>query len=143
MSNPWIAGGISFIHVLCAVIAIGGTFFFHVVLNRIAAKEGGLDAALKSTLSRRWTRTVWHAIIGLVVTGGLSFWSALARHVYGPRQHMLFGIKFLLFLGLIWVLTLLTVNTPWVQQRRGKLLTINVILGVTIILMSAMLRRSY
>ncbi len=47
------------------------------------------------------------------------------------------------FLALVSVLTLLTVNTPWVQQRRGKLLTLNVILGVGIILMSTMLRRSY
>jgi len=143
MLNPWIAGIVSFIHVICAVIAIGGTFFLHVILGRTAAREGGLDPSLKLTLARRWTRVMWHAIMGLVVTGGISLWNALAGHVYGPRQHMLFGIKFLIFLGITTVLTILTVNTPWVQARRGKLLTVNVVLGVAIVLMSTLLRRSY
>jgi uncharacterized membrane protein len=143
MLNPWLAGIISFLHVFSAVVAIGGTFFLHVMLNRGAAREGGLDPALKTSLTRRWQRVLWHAIALLVLTGSINLWSAIAGGVYGPRQHMLFGIKFLIFLGIVTVLTLLTVNTPWVQARRGKLLTLNVILGGLIILMSTLLRRSY
>lgn len=141
--NHWISGLVTFIHIACAVIAIGGTFFLHVMLNRIAAKEGGLEPALQSTLARRWIRTVWHAIGGLVVTGGITLWNEEASHIYGKLQHTLFGIKMLFFLGFVTVLTMLTVNTPWTLARRKKLLTISVIFGFGIILMSTMLRRSY
>ncbi len=143
MLNPWVAGILSFLHVISAVVAVGGTFFLHVVLGRVAAQGGGVPPELKATLARRWTRVVWHALATLVVTGSITLWSAMARHVYGPKQQILFGIKMVFVLGLIVVVTLLTVNTPWVQQRRSRLLTINVVVGILIVLMSTLLRRSY
>ena len=139
-------------HVLSAVVLVGGLFFLRVVLMRAAARSGGLSEDLREALARKWLHVAWGFFLILVVTGlvslmpSLGAWKApTAATLFGASApHLLFGLKFLLILGVGTVLFLLNQTLkPARRGRRPLLLAINLALGLSIVILSAWLRRSY
>ncbi len=129
-----------FLHVVAAVLLVGGTFFFRIVLHKYAERTGGLTDELKATLQKRWIHTSWNLVLVLLVTGVFQMFQRLEawRDTAG---HMIFGIKFLLFLGVVAVLAMVTASKGEKAVRRPKLMLINIGLGVAIIGLSTWLAR--
>jgi len=130
------------LHVISAAILVGGAFFFRLLLHKYAQREGGLDDALRATLVKRWLHLAWNLIIVLVVTGLFQLSQSMAAWK-GSSAHMIFGMKFLVFLAVVIVLALATTAHGPRAPKRPAYFLINVILGIVILALSAWLRRSY
>lgn len=121
---------------------VGGAFFIRVILLKYANREGGLADALKDTVLKRWLHLSGSLLVVMLVTGLFNFthkneaWKA-AEGAVSP--HMIFGIKFLVYLGVVVLVAVSAVAT----RKRPALLAANVILGIVIIFMSAWLSLSY
>lgn len=134
-----------FIHLVCAALLVGGGFFFRVLLLKYAAREGGLSDELKATLAKRWLHLAMMLLLTLLVTG-LYQMSALsgtwkAGKLPGMSPHAIFGVKFLVVLIVFGVVILASVAKS--AALRGHLLVVNVVLGFIILLLSAVLSKSY
>lgn len=131
------------IHVVGAALLVGGVFFFRVILIKYAKREGGLDDKLKEVLSKRWIHLVWSLLAVMLVTGVLQL--VMLLDVWKDSStlpHMIFGAKFLVFLGIVAV-TLMSTLARNNGEKRQALLQINVVLGILILFLSVFLSRSY
>ena len=100
-------------HVLAAIVAVGGSIYMRFVLMPVAASvlEEEPHKRLRAALTRLWQRFV-HACILLFLVSGFYNYLAVTRlnHVSQPLYHALFGIKFLLALGVFALALILTSN---------------------------------
>lgn len=135
----------TWIHVTSAVILVGGVFFFRFLLLKYAGRlEGGLSDELRGILTKRWLHTAGMLLLVLLVTGlyNMSQKNAAWLESTAPLSpHAVFGVKFLLFLGVVGISVAATV--PKMASKRPLLLTINAVLGLTIVFLSAVLSNSY
>jgi len=125
-----------FLHILAATILIGGAFFMRVLLHKYAARVGGLGDELRATLQKRWIHLMWNLILVLFLTGMFQMFHRL--DTWDRTGHMLFGIKFLAFLGVVGVAVAVTKAKP---EKRPGLIAINLVLGILILFLSAWLSR--
>ncbi|MCB2153619.1 hypothetical protein KQI84_01935 [bacterium] len=130
------------IHLIGAAVLVGGVFFFRVILLKYAAREGGLDDQLKDRIAGRWIHLAWMIIAIMIATGIFQFTQVYKD--FTSVSHMLFGIKMLALVGILAVLGLLSVAKAgkW-AQRKSALLTINVLLGLLMLLLSAWLIKTH
>ncbi|MDK2973326.1 MAG: hypothetical protein PWP23_3081 [Candidatus Sumerlaeota bacterium] len=134
------------IHITCAVLLVGGVFFFRAILLKYAAREGGLSDELRDKLATRWLHVAGGFLLVLLVTGLYNFTqkNALWKASEGPvSPHAIFGVKFLLFLAVVVVTGLAITAKGAKASRRKTYLTINVVLGLLIVFASAVLSNSY
>jgi len=142
----WLLSLSTFIHVGCAVLLVGGVFFYRVLLLKYAARTGGLGDALRLTLYKRWSHASVGLLIVMLITGFYNLsqkneaWKASDDF---PSPHMIFGIKFLLFVGYLGLTLVLGAKKNAPESTQRKMLTISVILGFIIVLFSAVLSTSY
>ncbi len=136
------------VHVLSAVIAIGGAVFMRFVLMP-AAREALSDdqlTALREKVMGRWRKVVMVVIVLLLVSGFLNFmWVGVpkAKEV-GASYHAIFGIKFLLALGVFFLASVLAGRSEATEKFRAnapKWLAVTVALGVVVILLAGILAR--
>ncbi len=130
------------IHVISAALLVGGTFFFRVLLLKYAGRIGGLDDELKNTIGKRWIHVSWNLIFVMIITGFFQMFAVMDEWKTGGGSlpHMIFGMKFLLFLGVLGFMALITKGNP---EQRPKFMSVNIWLGVLILTLSAFLARSY
>lgn len=134
----------TWIHVLCAAFVVGGLFYLRVVVLKYANREGGLSDDLRKVFLNRYIHTSFGFLIVMLVTGLYNMtqksdaWSAAE----GISPHMIFGIKFILFLVFAIIMGLAAASKKN-DQRRVMFLSINTVLGIIIFLMSAWLSTSY
>ena len=95
---------VRWVHILSAIVAVGGAVFFRLILmpavgSALSDEEHG---RLHPVVMRRWTIFL-HATILLFLLSGLYAYFGITRfrHVDQPLYHALFGIKFLLAMGVI------------------------------------------
>ena len=136
------------IHVLSAVIAVGGMLFMRFVLMP-SARETLTDeqlSALRESVIGRWRKVVLVVIVLLLVSGSVNFlWVGMpkAKEV-GPSYHSLFGVKFLLALGVFFLTAVLTGRSKATEGMRAnapKWLAVTAALGVLVILLGGALAR--
>ena len=140
----WLLTLSTWIHVTSAVILVGGAFFFRVYLLKYAAREGGLSDDLRNAITKRWLHGAFAFLLVLLATGfyNMSQKNALWKaSETGLSPHMVFGIKFLVFC----VVFALTIGGSVIKDHAKKklFLTVNVVLGLVIVLLSAILSNSY
>lgn len=134
------------LHVLSAIVAVGGAFFMLAVLRPSAnavLPEAQHDA-LRGAVRGRWQRVV-HITILLFLISGFYNYLVLMRpqHVDQPLYHALFGIKFLLALAVFTLAIALTSSKDWSARMRsnsGTWLGLLVALAVTVVLISGAMR---
>lgn len=103
------------VHVLCAVVWVGGMVFAMAVLRPAAheALEGPLRLALMAGVFRRFSRVLWHVVPILLLTGwamlfgfyrgfGASIWHVHVMHATGLVMTAIF-----VFIALV----------PWRRMR--------------------------
>jgi uncharacterized membrane protein len=85
------------VHVLCAVLWVGGMFFAYVVLRpSLAVLDPPQRMLLHTQVFRRFFLVVWHAM-PLIILSGL----ALLFRYYGGLDHVDWAVHAMLGLGLL------------------------------------------
>jgi uncharacterized membrane protein len=125
------------VHVLCAVVWVGGMFFAYVVLRpSLAVLEPPQRIALHGQVFRRFFLIVWHAMPLIVLTG-----LAMIFGVLGGMAGVAWNVHLMLLLGLVMsgiflalffgpYRTFRTAPGPGSLDTIRKLIGINLILGL-------------
>lgn len=134
---------IQWIHILSAVVAVGGTIFMRFVLVPVL---GPADADLRKRIIGKFRPLLYAAILLLLATGIYNAVGAFHLRAHDAAYQAVLGMKMLLALVLFAVAAHLVIPTaqPNFFQRNPKLwLTVNAVIGIVILAMSAWLRRSW
>jgi uncharacterized membrane protein len=132
------------LHMVSAV-AVAGSVFFYVLalgpaLNRALTAEQ--RAALREPLMRRWKMIVHPAILLFLVSGFYNYIRVTApQHPDQPLYHALFGVKFLVSLGVFALAIVLTSTRPWSErwrERRGAWLLLAIAALAVVLIGGAM-----
>jgi uncharacterized membrane protein len=141
--NVW--GWVVAVHVLCAVVWVGGMFFAYVVLRpSLSMLEPLQRIAVHTQVFRRFFLVVWHAMPLILISG-----FAVLFGFYGGPAYVGWNIHLMMLLGLIMsAVFLFIVFGPYARFRRTtdrnraaaaldtirKLIAVNLVLGtITII----------
>ncbi len=133
------------LHILAAVTAAGGAIFMKIALHPASetlAEEP--RKALREGVRSRWSKVVMIAITVLLATGIFNFLKINSAFVLkGTPYHAIFGVKFLLAMGVFALASILVGRSALAQKLRadaGKWLTILVTLMVVLIGLSSALK---
>jgi uncharacterized membrane protein len=145
MTNPW--GWLLALHVLCAVVWVGGMFFALVVLRPSVAVLDPLQRiALHTQIFRRFFLVVWHAMPLILISG-----YAILFGFYGGFGKVSWNVHVMQTLGLIMAAVFLVmVFGPYRRFRRTtdrtraaaaidtirKLITVNLALGLVTVVVA-------
>jgi uncharacterized membrane protein len=143
--NVW--GWVVAVHVLCAVVWVGGMFFAYVVLRpSLSALEPLQRIAIHTQVFRRFFLIVWHAMPLILISG-----FAVLFGFYGGPAYVGWNIHLMMLLGLIMsAVFLLIVFGPYARFRRTtdrnraaaaldtirKLIAVNLVLGLITIIVA-------
>ena len=143
--NVW--GWVVALHVLCAVIWVGGMFFAYVVLRpSLSVLEPIQRIALHTQVFRRFFLVVWHAMPLILITG-----FAVLFGFYGGLANVGWNIHLMMLLGLVMsAVFLFIVFGPYARFRRTternraataidsirKLIGFNLLLGIITIIVA-------
>jgi putative copper export protein len=129
-------------HTLCAAIVFGGLLYLRLVLAPAVA--GDSDATLFAGRRRTWALLVALATLLLLVSGFYNFFSFIRTYDNLPKlYHPLFGVKFLLSLGVLAIAALVGGKTALAERVRSGArgwLTLALLLAVGVFVCGAMLR---
>ena len=132
MSLYWV---LKALHVLCAVVWVGGMFFAYVVLRpSLSVLEPAQRFALHSQVFRRFFLVIWHAMPISVLTGFIMIFA-----VFGGMADVHWNVHLMLLLGLVMSAIFLAVFFgPWRVFRAspgpGPLDTIRKLIGLNLVL---------
>lgn len=133
-------------HILAAVVAVGGTIFLRFVLmpSADAALTAEQHATLRERLMRRWKIVIMVCIAALLVSGVYNFIAiSLVKAPHSAVYHPLFGIKFLAAMGVFFIASVLTGRAAGfaaLRERRRTWLAVAAGLGILVILISGVLK---
>ena len=135
------------VHVLCAVVWVGGMFFAYVVLRpSLAVLEPMQRIALHTQVFRRFFLVIWHAMPLILLSG-----FAVLFGFYGGMAFVGWNVHVMMLLGLIMsAIFLLIVFGPYARFRRTtdrttaaasidrirKLIGVNLVLGLVTIVVA-------
>ena len=134
------------LHILAAITAVGGSLFMWLVLIPSAGRalDDAAHTHLRQEIRARWQRIV-HTCILLFLVSGFYNYFAVTRHLHDGQAlyHALFGVKFLLALGVFALALLLTSSrsaTASIRARNRLWLGVLLVLAVAVVLMSGYMR---
>lgn len=146
----FIDGVLQWLHVLSAVLAVGGVFFLRFVvcpaLRKLPPERESVKGPLLQSMMRIFKMVVHTSIAVLILTGLHRFFKILPLIKGWSEYHMLLGIKILFALVLFFLAIMLTLPSQqpnYFQRNRDRWLVINFVLGALIILISCTLRRMW
>ena len=131
-------------HILPAIIAVGGSIFMRAAL--LPAVSGLSDSErpkFHEAVRSRWSKWVMGAVLFLLVSGFYNFFYNTRTYKLPPVYQMLFGIKFLLALGVFALASILSGRSSLAQKLRQNprpWLNLNVTLAVLVVLLSGVMR---
>lgn len=135
------------LHIAAAIVALGGAFFTRVALTGAAERALSPEAhgQLREAVRRRWAPLVHASIVILLVTGGYNFVVlALPPKIEPLPYHPIFGVKLLAALVIFFLASVLVGRGKGLQgirQHRGRWLTILLVLGGVVVLISGVLNQ--
>ena len=137
------------LHILCAVVWVGGMFFVYVVLRpSLSVLDPPQRLLLHTQIFRRFFLVVWHAMPILLLTG-----FAMMDGFYGGFAHVPWNIQTMMGLGIIMaIIFIVLVFGPYARFRRTtdrtrmvanietirKLIGINLVLGLITVVVAAL-----
>jgi uncharacterized membrane protein len=140
-------GWVLAVHVLCAVIWVGGMFFAYVVLRpSLSVLEPVQRIALHTQVFRRFFLIVWH-VMPLILLSGF----AVLFLFYGGMAGVGWNVHLMLLLGLVMsAVFVLIVFGPYARFRRTtdratavacidrirKLIGVNLVLGIITVVLA-------
>jgi uncharacterized membrane protein len=141
----WLMLASRILHILGAIILVGGLFYLRAVLAPVAAPTEAADAdRLFGGRRAAWSMWVGIATLLLLVTGLWNYLQMIRMHEkLAPSYHMLAGIKILAGLALFFFAALLAGRSAAAQTLRQKFrfwLTTCLILGILTVVLGSVLR---
>jgi len=143
-------------HIFAAMAAAGGAIFARFALLPSLPE---LDEATRKTfhdaVRRRWSRVVMISIAVLLISGLVNFvlffgqykvWGETWRAAYVALYHGLFGIKFILALGIFFIASALAGKAAGLQKIRDNAkfwLNVNIALIAVVVLISGIMRQTH
>jgi uncharacterized membrane protein len=143
--NVW--GWVLAVHVLCAVIWVGGMFFAYVVLRpSLSVLEPIQRIALHTQIFRRFFLIVWHVMPLILLSGFAALFGLFGGPATAP-----WNVSVMMLLGLIMsAVFLLIVFGPYARFRRTtdrttivasmdrirKLIAVNLVLGIVTVVVA-------
>lgn len=148
MDDPWIYLTVllRWLHILSAVAAAGGTIFMRVALvPAVAVLSDEQRKELHEAVRRRWAMVVMLAILVLLASGLVNFFSINKQLPADLKMlyHALFGLKFLLSLVIFFIASALVGRSPALAAIRKNArvwLTVNLMLVVAVICIAGVMR---
>jgi uncharacterized membrane protein len=138
------------LHVLGAIIMVGGLFYLWAVItpdSAAPAREGvGEGSSADQYFGGRraaWAKWVGIASLLLLVTGLWNFINMIKFNYLDPSYHMLGGLKILLAIVLMFVAALLagrSAAADSLRQNWRRWLTISLLLGIIVVAMGSVMR---
>ena len=145
--NAWSA--VLAVHILCAVVWVGGMFFAYLVLRpSLSALEPVQRVALHNQVFRRFFLTIWHAMPLALISG-----YAMLFGLYGGFAGVGWPVHVMHALGLIMAAVFLAVFFgPWPRFRAAvspartagsletirRLILLNLVLGFVTVFLGAL-----
>jgi uncharacterized membrane protein len=133
---------VRWLHIGGAIVLVGGAVFSRFVLMPAAeALPSGEHDSLKQRILQRWKLFV-HPLVAIVLLSGL-YNLMMKVKIATPTWHMLFGIKFLIAIVVLFVASVLVGRSSTFQPMRANSrmwLTINIALAAIVVLISNFLR---
>ncbi len=141
-------------HILAAITAVGGTIFIrYALLPSLATLPDDQRQRLHEALRARWSKAVMISIVLLLASGLYNFITINASLRDGgaavqgikPMYHALFGVKFLLGLGIFFIASALVGRSAAFERVRANArlwATVNIALAVVLICLSGFMRLS-
>jgi uncharacterized membrane protein len=140
-------GWVLAVHVLCAVIWVGGMFFAYVVLRpSLSVLEPIQRIALHTQVFRRFFLIVWHVMPLILLSGFAALFGLFGGPATAP-----WNVSVMMLLGLIMsAVFLLIVFGPYARFRRStdrativasmdrirKLIAVNLVLGIVTVVVA-------
>ena len=137
------------LHILCAVLWVGGMFFAYVVLRpSLVVLEPPQRLLLHTQIFRRFFLVVWHVMPLLLLSG-----FAILFGVYGDMANVTWNIHAMMGIGVLMALIFLVLFFgPYARFRRTtdrtrmlanidsvrKLIGINLVLGIITVVIAAL-----
>ncbi|MFM8379257.1 MAG: hypothetical protein ACKOB1_08025 [Planctomycetia bacterium] len=143
-------------HVLAAIAAFGGLLFARFgVVPALAEVDAATRDRIHEAIRRRWLPWVIGAITVLLASGLANFLIFNARVKAAPEfwgatwmrdtsYHALFGAKFLIAMVMFYFASALVgrgAGTQWVRNDRAKWLSVTLVLGLAVVLISGWMRQ--
>jgi len=134
------------LHILPAIVAVGGIAFIWLVLSSAIRHTLEEEQAnqLRERIKGRWKRIVHVSILLFLISGIYNYFRALWGDPAPPAlYHMLFGIKFLLALGVFFLASALNSSREWAAQFRKQTWVwtgVTLVLAVVVVLVSGYMR---
>ena len=146
MNVDWLAVLFRWVHILAAVVAVGGVLFQRLVL--MPSVQASIDDAhrgrLHDEVTRRWKGVLMACIGLLLVSGFYNFFTiSLGKAEGAPIYHALFGVKFLAALVVFFLGSALVGRAKafeGMRRDRARWLGITAVLAVVVILVSGILK---
>jgi putative copper export protein len=141
----WLMLATRVLHILGAIILVGGLFYLRMIVNSAPASDKARSVDEIFAGSRgRWAMWVGIAALLLIATGLFNYFTFMQIYdEFDGPYHMLFGIKFLLGLGVIFIASLLAGRTAAADRFRQGIrgwLAAAIVLGIAILIIAAMMR---
>lgn len=134
------------IHILCAILLLGGTAFVWMVLRPVAGSvlDADTHAKLREAVAKKWKVLMMIYVTGFLVSGFYNFLAVTRfEHDGQPQYHMLFGIKFLLAMAVFALAMMLSSSKGYAEKMRanGHLwLGLTVALGILVVLIAGYMK---
>lgn len=136
-----------YMHILGAIMLMGGTIFMRFALAPTVARlDGATKAELHEQVRSRWAKFVMLAA-GLLLVSGIANLALAARYqfepVFGLSYHMVVGIKLLLSLPIFFIASLLAGRTSAGKRLQANAVTwmnVNLTLALLMVLMGGLLK---
>jgi uncharacterized membrane protein len=138
-----------YMHILGAIMLMGGTIFMRFALAPTVAGMGeSTKAELHEQVRSRWSKFVMLAA-GLILVSGIANLVLAARYQYEPLfgmrggYHMVVGIKFLLALPIFFIASLLAGRTAAAKKMQANAplwMNVNLALALVMVLMGGVLK---
>ena len=142
------------LHLLAAITAVGGTIFIRFALQpTLATLPDEQRRSLHESLLARWSKVVMASIFFLLASGIYNFivingnlkTGNQAMQDLRPMYHALFGVKFVLALGIFFIASALVGRSPAFAKVRANAklwATVNISLAVVLVCLSGFMRVS-
>ncbi len=131
-------------HILAAITGLGGAIFIRYALAPVLANLPDEQRRnLHEAIRTRWAKFVHLSIAVLLITGLYNFMVVIGPKNVPPGYHMIFGIKFLLALGVFFTASILIGRSAAAQRARENpkvWLLANIGMAITIVCLSGYLR---
>jgi putative copper export protein len=142
----WLLLASRVLHILGAVVLVGGIFYLRmVVVSRVRSSDSGSDTDVwYSSRRAKWAMWVGIATLVLIVTGLVNFvYIVKTNQSFAAPYHAVFGVKFLLALGVFFLAAILAGKSAAGERFRKNFrywLGVCLVLGVVVIALGGVLR---